>query len=127
MPFCPECGVRVDEDAEFCQNFGKRFAIGGRTFKSVFEKPSRRNLLFVLFDIVLVICVVLVSLHIIGLMPASSTVEGILAKNLMLDLLYLGIFLLVLGLLAGYEIGRYIEMKLGERRATRAPVFEKPT
>jgi len=126
MPFS-KCGAKVGEDAEFCQNFGKRFAIGGRTFKSVFEKPGRRNLLFVLFDIVLVICVVLVSLHIIGLMPASSTVEGILAKNLMLDLLYLGIFLLVLGLLAGYEIGRYIEMKLGERRATRAPVFEKPT
>jgi len=126
MPFS-KCGAKVGEDAEFCQNFGKRFAIERRTFKSVFEKPSRRNLLFVLFDIVLVICVVLVSLHIIGLMPASSTVEGILAKNLMLDLLYLGIFLLVLGLLAGYEIGRYIEMKLGERRATRAPVFEKPT
>jgi len=32
----------------------------------------------------------------------------------MLDLLYLGIFLLVLGLLAGYKIGRYIEMRLGD-------------
>jgi hypothetical protein len=127
MPFCSKRDAKVGKDTKFCQNFGKRFAIGGRMFKSVFEKPSRRNLLFVLFDIVLVICVVLVSLHIIGLMPESSTVEGILAKNLMLDLLYLGIFLLALGLLAGYEIGRYIEMKLGERRAIRAPDFEKPT
>jgi hypothetical protein len=78
--------------------------------KSIFEKANRKNLLFGLFDIVLVICAVLLSLHIIGLVPD---------KNLMLDLLYLGIFLLALGILAGYEIGRYIEMKLGERRASR--------
>jgi uncharacterized protein YneF (UPF0154 family) len=37
----------------------------------------------------------------------------------MLDLLYLDILLLVLGFLAGYEIGRYIEMKPGERRVSR--------
>ena len=87
--------------------------------KSIFEKANRKNLLFGLFDIVLIICAVLLSLHIIGLVPESGAVEGILAKNLMLDLLYLGIFLLALGILAGYEIGRYIEMKLGERRASR--------
>jgi hypothetical protein len=50
-------------------------------FESVYERPSRRNLLFGLFDIVLIICVVLVSLHIIGLVPESSAREGSLAKT----------------------------------------------